>query len=160
VVFTHPHDAIFTKENKSGSGTFSLATNNESTTAASRFLYESNLRLSNTLGEAIHHNDKAKSGAIRAEEIVMANRYLKAINSSIPLLQTREKSGKTSPSKIQNRDHLQINDLAEGVMVSSAFFGPGVVTRILDRRTGKICVLFHDHGEKTLVAEIARLQHL
>ncbi|RUM44076.1 MAG: hypothetical protein DSY80_04805 [Desulfocapsa sp.] len=160
VVFTRPRDTVFIRENKSGSGVFPRAAHNEFTTAASRFLYESNLRLSDTLGKAIHNNDKAKSGAIEAGKIVVANRYLKAINSSIQPLQPRKKSGKTSPKKSQNRDYLHINDLAEGLMVRSAFFGPGVVTRVQDRRTGKICVLFHDHGEKILVAEIARLQAL
>jgi len=160
VVFTHPHDSNFTKRKQSGSCFFPPRANSKITAPASRFLYESNLRLSDQLGKAIHCDDQAAGTVIQTGTIHMANRYLKAIDSPIPPLNSTKKSKKPHSVKRCSSDFLGINELAEGVMVRSAFFGVGVVSRIIDRSSGKICVVFNDHGEKILVTEIARLKPL
>ena len=158
VVFTHPNDSMFTKRKKSGSCYFPPRTDNKITAPASRFLYESNLRLSDQLGKAIQCDDQEAGMVIQAGTIHMANRYLKAIDSPIPPLRSTKKSKNNHSPKTHGSDFLSINELAEGVMVRSAFFGVGVVSRIIDRGSGKVCVLFNDHGEKILVTAIAKLQ--
>jgi len=52
---------------------------------------------------------------------------------------------------------ISIEEFAEGVMVHHRLFGTGVVTTILDRKVGKVKVLFDRCGEKVLMSEIARL---
>ncbi len=147
VVFTHPFDAVFSRQKKAGNATFPPQADSKATPLASRFLYESNLRVSDLLGEAVHVEDTTISTKLKAQTSHIANCYLKAVDSPVSPFHT-------VPAPV---GHYSINDLAEGVLVRSAFFGNGVVTQVLDRSSGKIRVLFNDHGEKVLMAEIARL---
>ena len=146
VVFTHPHDAVFSRQKEAGKTVF-VAQPDRDPPPASRFLYESNLRVSELLGEAIYAEDRTISTRLKPKNPSIANSYLKKIASPVPLFET------ASPLA----GYYSINDLGEGVMVRSPFFGNGVVTRVLDRNAGKVRVLFDDHGEKVLVVEIAKL---
>jgi DNA helicase-2/ATP-dependent DNA helicase PcrA len=154
VFFIHPPDSRFSKMKKAGNARYPHHSGDEDF-PASRFLYEANLGLSSRLGEAVQQGENYTGKTITARDIDVANSYLAAINSPVTPV---EKPRQPSPPRVGKKEILKINNLAEGLLVKHPIFGPGVITAVLDRRTGKIRVLFDHHGTKTLIAEIARLQ--
>ncbi|MBU4262750.1 MAG: ATP-dependent helicase [Proteobacteria bacterium] len=154
VFFIHPPDSRFSKMKKAGNGRYPQP-KVEDGFPASRFLYEANLGLSNQLGDAVWQGEGYSGKTIIAQDIEVANQYLAAINSPVKPVQQPEKPASTPAG---SKKILSINELAEGLLVRHHSFGPGVVTAVLDRRQGKVRVLFDHHGEKTLKVEIARLQ--
>ncbi|MCJ7602830.1 MAG: ATP-dependent helicase, partial [Desulfobulbaceae bacterium] len=154
VFFIHPPDSRFTRMEKTGNARYPHHSGDDAF-PASRFLYEANLGLSSRLGEAVRQGENYSGKPIIARDIDVANSYLAAINSPVTPV---EKPRQPSPPRAGKKEILKINDLAEGLLVKHPIFGPGVITAVLDRRTGKIQVLFDHHGTKTLIAEIARLQ--
>ena len=84
----------------------------------------------------------------------MANRYLAAVHSPLAPVQKPAPPARQAAADAA----LSISELAEGMLVRHPTFGPGVVTRVLERRRGTVQVLFDHHGEKTLVVEMARMQ--
>ncbi|MBU0909642.1 MAG: ATP-binding domain-containing protein, partial [Proteobacteria bacterium] len=154
VFFIHPPDSRFSKMKKAGKARYPQPKADEDF-PASRFLYESNLGLSNRLGEAIQQGENYAGKTIIAQDIDVANSYLNAINSPLKPVQRPGKPGKPQAS---NRDILTIDELAEGLLVRHSIFGNGVVTAVPDRRREIAQVLFDLHGEKTLKVDIAKLQ--
>ncbi|MBI5559253.1 MAG: ATP-dependent helicase [Deltaproteobacteria bacterium] len=154
VFFLHPEDSRFSSRKKKGSTRFRRAPGDDSP-QASRFLYEANLDLSKRLGGEIGQKENSSGPRFVAEDAEVANNYLKAINSGLPLVESPEQPVEGGGEK---KGCLDINDLAEGLLVRHPLFGPGVITGVLDRRTGKVRVLFDQHGAKTLIAAIAGLR--
>jgi len=154
VFFIHPPDSRFDKMKKAGNARYPHPKGDDDF-PASRFLYEANLGLSSRLGEAVQQGESYSGKTIIAKHIDVANSYLAAINSPVTPV---EKPRQPSPPRAGKKEILKINDLAEGLLVKHPIFGPGVITAVLDRKTGKIRVLFDHHRAKTLIAEIARLQ--
>ncbi len=154
VVFIHPQDKRLNKHKKAGSARFPYTFIDKAPLPASRFLYETNLGLSDKLGLAIQQGKTSAPETINAKDIHMANRYLKAIDSSLKPFDKLKKKRKHQRKEV---GFLGIEELAEGVMVRHCIFGAGVVTAILDRKAGKVDVLFDGYGEKVLMSEIAKL---
>lgn len=154
VFFIHPPDKRFTRQTKAGNGHYPRPIAGEDF-PASRFLYEANIELSSRLGEAISQGENYSGKTIMAQDIEVANQYLAAINSPVKPVKRPEKPARPRPG---NKECLSINELAEGLLVRHPVFGNGVVTRVPDRRRGLIQVLFDFHGEKTLKADVAKLQ--
>ncbi|MEA3547264.1 MAG: ATP-dependent helicase [Thermodesulfobacteriota bacterium] len=154
VVFIHPPDKRLNKHKKAGSARFPYTFIDKAPLPASRFLYETNLELSDKLGLAIQQGKTSVTQTIKAKDIHMASRYLKAIDSP---LKPFEKPKKKKKQQRKDVGFLRIGELAEGVMIRHHIFGTGVVTTILDRKAGKVKVLFDGRGEKVLMSEIAKL---
>ncbi|MCD6388663.1 MAG: ATP-dependent helicase [Desulfobulbaceae bacterium] len=152
VVFIHPPDKRLNKYKKAGSARFPYTFIEKAPLPASRFLYETNLELSDKLGLAIQQGKT--SAMINAKDIHVANRYLKAIDSPLKPFKKPKKKKKQQRKAV---GFLGIDELAEGVMVRHRIFGAGVVTTILDRKAGKVKVLFDGRGEKVLMSDIAKL---
>ena len=123
------------------------------TVRASRFLYEANPGLSVSLGEMLSQD--VRGGALAADDTTVAKQYLKSIGSTIQL--DEEAKEKQAPNK-PPRKILEINEIAEGLLVWHQAFGVGTVLEVKDRRQGRLKVLFEDHGEMILLASYAKLQ--
>jgi DNA helicase-2/ATP-dependent DNA helicase PcrA len=120
---------------------------------ASRFLYEANIGLSISLGGIIE--GKTERRLIRAEDIVLANRYLAAIEQDIELAQSapaEERNGGDGGSL------LTVADLQEGMRVLHPVLGSGEVMAVKDKRQGRVEVNFKEHGRMVLIMAHARLR--
>lgn len=126
---------------------------------ASRFLYEANLGLSTALGKAV--TEKSRGSLHKADEIIVASRYLEALGIREKLLQKEATVNKAKEDKTAEQPKfLTISDIAEGLMVFHPTFGEGIVTAIKDRKQGRLVVHFKDHGDMVLLAAYAKLEPL
>lgn len=171
LIFIHPHDQKLLQQQQAGASRFIPPIDNTAP-LASRFLYESNLRLSGRLGDAIdadlssptNHKDMEippatpqhpPSSQLSAVDYKVANAYLAAIDSPLPRVK-----GPTRDKKVTGAGKggfLKIEELAEGLMVHHQTFGTGVVTAVPNRRQGKVKILFEGVGSKVLIADMAKL---
>ena len=154
VFFIHPPDDRLARRTKAGNSRYPRQPDGGQEFPASRFLYEANIDVSSRLGAAVRQGKYDTGKAITAQDIEVANRYLAAVHSPIAPVQKPAPPARQAAADAG----LSISELAEGMLVQHPTFGPGVVTRVLNRRRGMVQVLFDLHGEKTLVTELARLQ--
>lgn len=167
--FIHPPDSRLLQQHQAGSSTFTLPAKENKSPVASRFLYEANLWLSSRLGEALqgdiscetqHGETPTSRLEIFAADCELANAYLSAIDSPLPRVMRPNRKRTIPDKKMPEGSFLQIDDMAEGLMVHHQSFGIGVVTAVPDRRRGKVAVLFEGYGTKMLIADIAKLTGL
>ena len=154
VYFIHPPDDRLSRRTKAGSSRYPRQPDGGEEFPASRFLYEANIDVSSRLGAAVRQGENYSGKAITAQDIEVANRYLAAVHSPLAPVQKPAPPARQAAADAA----LSISELAEGMLVRHPTFGPGVVTRVLERRRGTVQVLFDHHGEKTLVVEMARMQ--
>ena len=127
---------------------------------ASRFLYESNLAVSQRLGAMIAANASTGASPLAANSIAVGRTYLRALDLPVELIgpATTPATGTPSGQQREERRFLRMAEIGEGMAVFHRQFGNGFVTRVLDRSLGQLRVAFTEHGEKTLLAGPARLQ--
>jgi len=150
VVFIHPVDARFRSAMARGSGKYPGVP-----APASRFLYEARPGFSADLGEVLHGREKPGKKVLGGQEREIVTAYLRAVGSELQLGAGKEEApvADRSSAKI-----LEISDIAEGLRVWHASFGAGTVTRIMDRKQGRITVAFDEGGQTILLAGYAKLQ--
>lgn len=160
VVCIHPPDNRFRKSLVAGSSNVPVDQGR-----ASRFLYESNLCLSGILGKALDERksqgEKESGITCKAEDIAVADDYLRVVGGKIKLVASgRKKIKKGTPFNDNHQSimsYLKIDEIAEGLLISHPSFGDGVVTAVNDRKQGRITVSFEEHGEMVLLVGYARL---
>lgn len=165
LVYCYPIDATYQKSYKEKSSQVPFNQGR-----ASRFLYESNLGLSENLGKIIDDTDGNQNlplqdnSRIEADNITVAEKYLNAMvgDISVELIKSKKrkarKQNKTDGQPPENPGgYLTITDIAEGVMVFHPSFGQGVVIAVRDRKQGRITVSFDEHGEMILLVAYAKL---
>jgi DNA helicase-2/ATP-dependent DNA helicase PcrA len=153
VVFIHPADARL-KRCLAGDSTRLP----EPPFSASRFLYEANPGLSASLGRMLAGNEPGEQVTC-GEDGGIATAYLKATGSRVRLVADRPAEGAAlAPSAPAVPKILQIDEMKQGLRVFHPAFGDGTITAIMDKKQGRIKVLFEDHGETILLAAYARLQ--
>ncbi len=134
---------------------------------ASRFLFESNMGLSEKLGDRLYNPDSIEPDKpLEAADITVAENYLQTVGvDSIALKQ------KFVPKRIRDRETelpsphahmkpghtLRISDLKVGLTVVHKMFGAGKIQKILDRSQGRIVVDFTEHRGVTLIVSRAPL---
>ncbi len=153
LVCIHPLDAQFKR---------SLSSNNSrvplQNIRASRFLYEANLGLSVQLGELLA-NDSYTGDELKADDVVTATQYLKALDRKVQLVEVKKK--KTDPVVVDDKNgtsFLTIDEINEGMAVFHPSFGSGIVSAIKDKKQGRLTVCFEEHGEMILLAAYAKLE--
>ena len=117
---------------------------------ASRFLFEANIELASGLGRVLTDGN-AEGILTAAANVGIGNRYLMALGHNVRL-----QSKQMEPEPVAKV--LAIDELREGMSVYHPTFGAGTVTKIDDRRQGRLRVDFPSQGETVLLAAYARLQ--
>lgn len=122
---------------------------------ASRFLYEMNGGLSQSLGKMLSKDGEPQP--LVTDDSRIATEYLQALGRSVSHVQQRDE-----PQRAEKRPPkgLKMDDITEGMQVFHQHFGTGTVSAVRDRRQGRLTVAFEDHGEILLLARYARLQSL
>ena len=150
LVLIHPVDARFRSAMARGGSKYPGIS-----APASRFLYEARPGFSADLGEVLHGREKAGKKVLGGLEREIVNSYLQAVGSELQFAAVKEEVVPTDRSAGRI---LEINDIAEGLRVWHASFGAGTVTRIMDRKQGRITVAFDEGGQTILLAGYAKLQ--
>lgn len=120
---------------------------------ASRFLYEMNGGLSESLGKMLSQNGDVQT--VTTDDARIATQYLEAAGRSVRhVRQIKE----PKQAEIRAPQSLKIDEIAEGMQVFHQHFGTGTVSAVRDRRQGRLTVAFDDHGEILLLARYANLQ--
>jgi DNA helicase-2/ATP-dependent DNA helicase PcrA len=152
LVCIHPVDARFHSAMVRGSGKYPGIP-----APASRFLYEARPGFSADLGEVLHGREKAGKKVVGGLEGELVASYLRAVGSELQFVAVEEE---VVPMDRSSGRILEISDIAEGLRVWHASFGGGTVTRIMDRKQGRISVAFDEGGQTILLAGYAKLQQL
>ena len=148
VALIHPADVQLKKHSELG-----LASPPPAGSQASRFLFESNLDLSDRLGALLSGGKRPEHSLVAAEPDI-ANAYLRRVHCAENLVVKR--SATINEAKRGQRV-LRNGDLAVGIKVWHSYFGDGVIVEVLARDQGRIRVVFAEHGEKTLLLSYAPL---
>ncbi len=152
LVLIHPVDAGFRRSMDKGCCKYP-----GQPVRTSRFLYESNPGLCDSLGKILHGQTTTAKKTLGGMDREIIEVYLKAVGREVQL--AGEKEAPAPPEQASGKI-LDINDIGEGLRVWHSIFGAGTVTRIMDRRQGRLKVDFDDHGQTILLAGYAKLQQL
>ena len=149
--FIHPPDYSFQEAYRLGRG---RVMSPHSDPVVSSFLYESNIRVSGKVGSAIAGQGSLKG--FLAEDVIMCNCYLKAVGAECGLV---EKQKHTDPERESTvvKKRLVIAEAKEGDEIIHDRFGQGKITKIADKKQGRIKASFAHHGEMILLLSYAKV---
>ena len=152
----YPEDLRLKRNMKAGDSRAPLSTMDR-TYPASCFLYESNLWISDQVGERIAH-PQPDAEPLRARNIRVARAYLSAIQAEVAVEQPGAGRKKKARRKIRKkRNWLAAKELRRGMRVRHRVLGPGTVKSI-GHAQGVVTVEFAEYGLQNLVINLAKLR--